>query len=337
MVNADDGISGIFKNAGKSAIEKNRKQIDESSPEGGCDGLDNIDKNGFRVKIDSPFVDEKKLDEIMKMGQRTMKKLGEMDTCDVDCRYNQKLLVLQKNLKSAETQYEEIPNRLRNAQKQFYLHKRGVNYTDFEKGNVDKILSDRIGIFRRKFSIYKSVLKKIDKEGDPVQKGKMIQYLNELETMYANENNHLHTQNIQDREKFKIADRNNVYYQIGINQFKKYNFMLFAFTAISTVFYFITFLYVYQEYKTFDQIISRIRILGPLLILHFVVLGVYIYISDESFIPHFNFFSSDENKPDKLNEMDDDDDSGPLDRSSKSSKGINRDRSICIGLTRSSS
>lgn len=334
MANAGNGISDIFKNAGKKAIEQNKKRINESSPEGGCAGLDSFAKNGLPVKIESPFGDENKLDEYMKMGQDAMKKLSEMETCDHNCRYNQKLLVLQNNLKSVEKQYEEIPNRLRNAQKQFYLHKRGVNYTDFEKGNVNKILSDRIGIFKRKFSIYKSVLKKIDKEGDPVQKGKMIQYLNELETMYGNENNQLHTKNIHDREKFKIADRNNVYYQIGINQFKKYNFMLFAFTVISTIVYFITFLYIYQEYKTMDLIVNRIRILGPLLILYFIVMGVYIYISDESFVPHFSFFSSDENRPEKLNEMNEDDDNGPTDRSAKSSKGLDRDRSICIGLTR---
>lgn len=334
-MSSNDGISDIFKNAGKSAIEKNRKRINESSPEGGCDGIDGIAKNGFPVTIESPF-DEKKLNEFMKMGQTAMKQLNNMETCDSDCRYNQKLMRLQKNLKTIERQYEEIPNRLREAQKQYYLHKRNTNYTDFEKGNVDKILSDRIGIFQRKFSIYKSVLKKIDKEGDPVQKGKMIQYLNELETMYENEHNQLHTQNIQDREKFKIADRNNVYYQIGINQFKKYNFMLFTFTAISTLFYFITFLYIYQEYKTVDLIVGRIRILGPLLLLYFIVLGVYIYISDESFIPHFSLFSSSNNKPDRINETIDDD-AGPLDRSSKSSKGLERDRSICIGLTKSTS
>ena len=63
-------------------------------------------------------------------------------------------------------------------------------------------------------------------------------------------------------------------------------------------------------------------------------MGVYIYISDESFVPHFSFFSSDENRPEKLNEMNEDDDNGPTDRSTKSSKGLDRDRSICIGLTR---
>ena len=113
--------------------------------------------------------------------------------------------------------------------------------------------------------------------------------------------------------------------------------MLFTCIVISTVFYFILFLYIYQEYKTVDLIFSRIRILGPLLILYLIVMSVYIYISDESFIPHFNFFSSDENKPEKLPDMDDDDDAGPMDRSSKSSKGLDRDRSICIGLTRSTS
>lgn len=292
MTKVNSGIRGIFKEAGKDAIKKNRDKIDKSSPEGGCDGIDKIANNGFEVDFSSLPFDASKIDEFSKLGENLLKNIKDSKTCDSECIYNKRLIVLHNEMKQIEKSYEKIPNQLREAQKAYYSHKKNGNYIDFEKKNVDNILGNRIGYIQRKFNIYKTVLKNIDKEGDPVQKGQMVQYLKDLEVMYDKEYMNLNDKSVHDREKFKIADRNNIHHQHGINSFKKYNFIIFIFILISTMIYFMIFLYVYQEYKSLNLIFRRIGILGPLLLLYAFVLGVYIYISEESFIPSFRPFES---------------------------------------------
>lgn len=325
--NADQGIQSMIKKISKDVINENKEKIKkEISKNGGdaCIGIDKMANEGIPVDLSSA---PKELIELANNTSSIMKNYDIDTTCTGDCRYEQQLAIKKGQMTAMERLYELVPSFLRSTQKDYYNFKRDTTYEDYQKDNVNAILGDRINDIERKFATYSSILKKIDSEGDPVQKETMIQYLNDLENKYEREYEELENTNIKDREKFKIADRNNVYHEIEINSFQKYNFLLFIVLIVCIIIYLLIFLYVFQEYKTIDLIIRRVQIVMPLLILYGLVVGIYIYISETSIIPSFRPFlsndrttsrnvSGDENTKDVSND---------------------RDRSFCIGLTKSSS
>lgn len=324
---ADQGIQSMIQNLSKDAINKNKERVKKEMANNGgdvCGSFDKLANEGIKVDLSSM---PKEITELANVSSSIMKNYDIDTTCTGDCRYEQELAIKKGVMTSMERLYELVPSFLRTAQKNYYNFKRDTTYEDYQKKNVDAILGDRINDIERKFATYSSILKKIDKEGDPVQKEVMIQYLNELENKYEREYEELENTNIKDREKFKIADRNNIYHEIEIESFKKYNFLLFVALVICVIIYLLIFLYVFQEYKTIDMILRRLQIVMPLLILYSLVIGIYIYISETSLIPSFRPFVSN----DRTTTTPVDDDETPKDTTN------DRDRSFCIGLTKSTS
>lgn len=266
-----------------------KNAIDEKKDELNADQRDAMEQCGdsmSKFKIDMGDVMKDYLGEFDKV-LKNSKELQSKMNCDGDCQYEREKQIRHQQLLNAEKAYENAPKKLRDYQKKYYdfVEREGTNYNTFQKEQVDDILRTNINDYKRRFSIYSDILKSIATEEDPVRKGNMTKYLEDLQTMYNKEYQQREYDEIENREKYKIADRTNIYHQLGVENFKKYNFILLSLVCLFTGVYFFMFLYVYQEYKSLDMVWNRIRTAMPALILYSMVIVIYSYTSNTSIIP----------------------------------------------------
>jgi len=227
----------------------------------------------------------KELEETFKKGVKLIDTLSKEGTlnCDEKCLYKKNKEKLQQEMDYAERMYKSAPRMLRTSQEKYYTftqEKEGTTYDMFQKQEVERALKGKIDEYYKRFDKYAKILTLLAEESDETRKAEMTAHLKNLQVMYENEINNKQSEIFESQEIYKIADREAFYMNEAINLFRTFNMITFFIYFLCISLYFVTFLYVYQEYKSLSLLKTRIFRMLPFILIGVIGIITYIYFSE---------------------------------------------------------
>lgn len=245
----------------------------------------------------------KELEKTFKKGVELIDTLSKEGTlhCDEECLYQKNKEKLKQQMSFAKRMYKSAPKLLRDSQEKYYTftqEKDGITYDMFQKKEVEKVLKAKINQYQKRFDEYAKMLSLIDEEKDETRKSEMKSHLQKLQTMHENEIETKENELFESQEIYKIADRETYYLNESILFFRTLNTISFVIYFVSILLYFITFLYVYQEYKSLSLLKTRIFRMLPFIVVGVLGILIYIYFSENQLFDRPNIDHSPENNID---------------------------------------
>ena len=211
--------------------------------------------------------------------------LAEELKCDEDCQFEKRRAELLQEKENAMSIYQTAPQKLRDSQQAYYNHisqREDMNYEIFEREHVDEIIKKRIEQFKKDFNLVKSLRFHLNNEVG-TSKGQEIQnMMMELRDVYENGATHTEREKRVTLQNKRIAQRQLFYYDQNIVFYRSINLILSITSIFVILFYMLTFLYGHQEFKTIKEVISRILIFSPMIIMYIVMVVAYTQLSDQT-------------------------------------------------------
>jgi hypothetical protein len=254
----------------------------------------------------------KELEETFKKGVKLIDTLSKEGTlnCDEKCLYQKNKEKLKQDMSFAERMYKSAPKLLRDSQERYYTftqEQEGTTYDMFQKKEVDRVLKKKIDQYQKRFNEYAKIVSLIAEESNETRKSEMKSHLQNLQTMHENEINTKENKLFESQEIYKIADRETYYLNESIVLFRTLNIITFIIYFACISLYFVTFLYVYQEYKSTTLVKTRLFRMLPFILVGIGGLLLYIYFSENKLFGNPNIDHSPENNIDSsINETEND-------------------------------
>lgn len=228
----------------------------------------------------------KDLEEIFKKGVElvdTLTKEGTLN-CDEDCLYEKNKEKLKQNMNFAKSNYLDAPKLLKDAEEKYYSFTRqkdGKSYDEYQKEEVDRILKEKLELYKKRFEKYSNIVQLINAETDDTRRSEMQNHLKNLQSLYNDDISRKEKNILESSEMNKIADRETFYMNDSVDFFRSFNLimMMIYFTAISL--YIFTFLYIYQEYLSVSLIKTRIFRILPFVLIGVICIALYMYTSEK--------------------------------------------------------
>ena len=208
--------------------------------------------------------------------------LKDMTYGDEEAVYDEEKRLRRNKLDIARTIYNNAPQRLRDAEEDYYNlsgERGGINYSKFQTIRVNEILKRRLEQYDDDFNRIKDILKGIQTETRSGKKEEMLGYLKDLKELYQSGATPSEKDVIKEKMNLKIAQRVSYYSEKDVSHYRLLNVLIHLFC--------ITMIVIYVGYNVYFKSMFP-WFMVPVMVVYTIILIVYFMLMDRGVFHYLN-------------------------------------------------